>query len=636
MRHTPRVVAAQRPKSSAFRSALARVGRGLARVWKWSNAVRIAILNLLFFVILVTVLVLALRGKSPDFADDNALVLAPKGTIVEQLGAEGPSLSSVVTGGPGPETLLRDVIETIERAGEDERIDVLVLDLGELNSAGVSKLQEIAAALKAFRGHGKKVIATADNYSQAAYYLAAHADEIYMHQMGEVGITGLGRYHMYFKDALDRFEVQWHIFRVGKYKSAVEPYIANEMSPAAREADLEWMGDLWAAWIADVAAARGIAEADLVDYAQNFDDHVVAANGDAAAAAVAAGLVDHTGGRDVVRDRLIALVGEDEKTHDFHRVDAETYLEFARVESPRRHRGDKVAVIVARGTIVDGEAPAGTIGGDSTAKLIRKARLDEDTKALVLRVDSGGGSAFASEVIRREFELARAAGKPVVVSMGSVAASGGYWISTASDEIWASPTTITGSIGIFGMFPTFEKPLAKHLGVHVDGVATTPFADVSPERALDPAVARALQSGIEHGYREFLARVAAARNMTTEQVDAVAQGRVWSGVDAHAAGLVDHLGGLQDAIAAAATRAELGTEYQVEYVEKELDLKDRVVNGVLGDASIGERVGASVTPPGFASSPYAAVLRHFEEQARLVAGLNDPRGIYAYALVDVD
>ncbi len=265
------------------------------------------------------------------------------------------------------------------------------------------------------------------------------------------------------------------------------------------------------------------------------------------------------------------------------------------------------------------------------AKLIRKARLDEDTKALVLRVDSGGGSAFASEVIRREFELARADGKPVVVSMGSVAASGGYWISTASDEIWASPTTITGSIGIFGMFPTFEKPLARHLGVHVDGVATTPFADISPERALDPAVSRLLQSSIENGYREFLGRVATARNMTVEQVDAVAQGRVWSGQDAHAAGLVDQLGGLDDAIASAATRAGLGEEYRIEYVEKELEFKERVVKSMLGGAA------AELGPgPAFASSPYAAVMRHFQEQARLLAGMNDPRGIYAYALIDVD
>lgn len=609
---------------------MTKLGRVAKRVWKVVNAARIATMNVLFLALVIAVVVFALRKGGPDFAEKNALVLAPKGTIVEQRSAAMPSVSALVGGGPEEETLLRDVIETIERAADDDRINVLVLDLSKLESAGISKLQEIGAALRAFKAKDKTIIATADQYNQTAYYLAAHADEIYMHDMGAISITGLGRYNTYFKDALDRFEVQWHVFRVGKYKSAVEPYTANGMSPEAREADLAWMGDLWAAWIADVAAARGVDADELSDYAQHFDAHVAAVNGDTAAAAVAAGLVDHIGGRDVVRNRLIELVGEDEKKHDYHRVDSQQYLSYVRMESPKPVFGDKVAVIVARGTIVDGEHPPGTIGGDSTAALIRKARNDEDVKALVLRVDSGGGSAFASEVIRREFELARAAGKPVVVSMGSVAASGGYWISTASDEIWASPTTITGSIGIFGMFPTFEKPLAKHIGVHTDGVGTTPFAGLTPQRSLDPAVGRMIQSTIEHGYRGFLERVATARGMTTEQVDAVAQGRVWSGEDAHALGLVDQLGGLQDAIASAAARAELGDDYVVDYVERDRELKDRLIENVLGEGA--EAVGAAT----FAGSPYGDVVRFFDEQARQFAAFNDPRGIYAYALVDVD
>lgn len=605
--------------------------RGLAKLWKWSNAVRVAIVNVLFFVLLIVVLAFAMRSDAPDFAEKNALVLAPKGTLVEQLSAEGPSLSGLITGGAGEETLLRDVIETIERAAEDDRINVLVLDLSDLSSAGISKLQEVKAALTKFRATGKLVIATADAYSQPAYYIAAHADEVFMHSMGEVSLTGYGRYHMYYKDALDRFEIEWHVFRVGKYKSAVEPYITNRMSPESREADLAWMGDLWRAWIVDVAAARNISEDKLLDYAQNYDAHVAATNGDSSAAAVAVGLVDHVGGRDAARDRVIELVGEDKKSHSFHKVDAGEYLAHERDENPRKASGPKVAVIIARGSIVDGEAPAGTIGGDTTAELIREARLDEDTKALVLRVDSGGGSAFASEIIRREFELARAAGKPVVVSMGSVAASGGYWISTAADEIWASPTTITGSIGIFGMFPTFEKPLAKHIGVNVDGVATTPFADISGERALDPAVGRMIQTTIEHGYREFLQRVATARNMTVEQVDLVAQGRVWSGEDAYNHGLVDQLGGLSEAIASAAKRAELGDTYRVDYVEKDLDFKDRMVKEVLGGA-----VAELSIAPGLASTPIGAVVRHFEEQAKIMAAMNDPRGVYAYAMIDVD
>ena len=623
---------AKRPTNSKVRGLFSVAGRVVKRLYKAANTARIVTMNVLFVAIVVALLVMLFRSSGPDFADKNALVIAPKGTIVEQLSAEGPSLSGLVTGGAEQETLLRDIVETIERAGDDARITVLVLDLSELKNAGVSKLQELGAALKAFRAKGKTVIATADNYSQSAYYLAAHCDEIYMHDMGEVSIAGLGRYHMYFKDALDRFEVQWHIFRVGKYKSAVEPYLGNGMSQEAREADLAWMGDLWAAYLADVAAARGITSAELEDYAQRFDAHVAAANGDSAKAAVDAKLVDKIGGRDMVRDRVIELVGENEKKHDFHRVDSGEYLALVREENPKPMHGDKVAVIVARGTIVDGDHPPGTIGGDSTAALIRKARNDEDVKAIVLRVDSGGGSAFASEVIRREFELARAQGKPVVVSMGSVAASGGYWISTASDEIWASPTTITGSIGIFGMFPTFEKPLAKHVGVHTDGVATTPFAGITPERALDPAVGRVLQTTIEHGYQEFLARVAAARNMSTEQVDKVAQGRVWSGVDAKDAGLVDQLGGLQDAIASAAKRANLGDDYAVDYVEKELDLKDRLIKEVLG----GQVESPVALVPSLAGTPYATVIQHFEEQAKILASFNDPRGVYAYALVDVD
>jgi protease-4 len=608
-----------------------RIGRGLKRAWQISNAIRIALLNLLFIAAMIALVVWLFRSAGPSFADQNALVITPKGTIVDQLSGDGPSVSALLTGGPSEETLLRDLVETIERGAEDDRIDVLVLDLSKLQSAGVSKLQEIATALTAFRGQGKKIIATADSYSQAAYYLAAHGDEIFMHEMGTVAIIGLGRYHTYFKDALDRFEVQWHIFRVGKYKSAVEPYLRNDMSAEAREADREWMGDLWSAYLADVSAARGLDSAQLLDYAERFDDHVVRAGGDSAAAAMALGLVDRVGGRDAVRDRLIELVGEDEPTHDFHRVDADEYLELVRDESPRTRTGSKVAVIVARGNIMDGKQPPGAIGGDSTAELVRKARLDDDVKALVLRVDSGGGSAFASEVIRREFELARASGKPVVVSMGSVAASGGYWISTASDEIWASPTTITGSIGIFGMFPSLHQSLANNVGIHSDGVATTKFADVSPQRSLDPAVARALQSEIEHGYQAFLARVAQARNMTPEQVDVIAQGRVWSGSDAHALGLVDQLGGLSEAIASAAKRAELGDTYQIEYVDREMGLPERIVKELMSSEA-----EHTAVLPSLAGTPYAKVLRELEDHARVLAAFNDPHGIYAYAMIDVD
>ena len=441
---------------------------------------------------------------------------------------------------------------------------------------------------------------------------------------------------MYYKDALDRLEIDWHVFRVGTYKSAAEPFLRRDMSPAAREANLDWMGDLWSAYVKDVAEARELSPAAITDYAENFDLHIQRADGDSAKAAKDAGLVDTVAQRDAVRDRLVALVGEDEKTHSFHQVSADAYVPYMRErDDARPKKGPGIGVVVARGTIQDGSHPPGVIGGDSTAALIRKARHDEDIKAIVLRVDSGGGSAFASEVIRRELALAREAGKPVVVSMGSVAASGGYWISTASDEIWASPTTITGSIGIFGMFPTFEKPLNTLLGLNTDGVATAPGAGVRPDRALDPRAARAIQIEIEKGYRRFLERVSEAREMPTADVDKIAQGRVWSGVDAHAHGLVDELGGLDDAIAAAARRAGLEDEvHRVVYVERDLKLSERIMRSLF--QSTAAWVGVDQDVPSVTPGPYSRVLAIFAEQAEVLASFDDPRGVYAYEVLDVD
>ncbi|MBL4687901.1 MAG: signal peptide peptidase SppA, partial [Nannocystaceae bacterium] len=477
------------------------------------------------------------------------------------------------------------------------------------------------------------IIATADNYSQSSYFLAAQADEVYVHEMGGVTLEGYGRYQMYYGDALGRLEIDFNIFRVGKYKSAVEPFLRNDMSEAARAANLEWMGDLWTSFLTDIGTARELNVETLRDYSLNYDRKIAETDGDSAKAALNAGLVDHAVARDKVRARLIELVGEDTEEHTFNQIAGEEYLAYMRSEKgPENPSSDAVAVIVARGAIADGEQPAGSIGGDSTAALIRQARTDDKVKALVLRVDSGGGSAFASEIIRREFELARAAGKPVVVSMGSVAASGGYWIATASDEIWASPTTITGSIGIFGMFPTFQRPLAKHLGIHVDGVATGPLAGVRSDRALDPRVGQMIQRQIEHGYDEFLARVSEARDMTREEVDLIAQGRVWSGQDAHAHGLVDELGGLSQAIASAAAKADLGENYRVQYVAKELDFKDQLLHSLAGNAEVQQAVRA------FAGQGivFAPLVRFLEEQIMVVSAFNDPNGVYAYAFIDVD
>ena len=609
------------------------VTRFFGAAWRGLDQTRRVTVNVLFVVLVVLLVGWLISDDGPDIPDRTALVLAPEGDIVEQL--SGDPLDRAVeelAGAAEPQTLLRDLLDAIAAAKDDERVEVLVLDLDRMGGAGLSKLRDLRAVIADFKSAGKTVIATADGFSQPSYYLASTADEIHMHEMGLVLLSGYGRYRTYYKEGLDRLEVDMNIFRVGEFKSAVEPFLRNDMSEEAREANLEWLGDLWDVYLDDVAAARGMSKEELQAAIDGFLDGL-REDGRAARTAQRFGLVDHVGNRDAVRDRLIELLGEDEEGTSFPQVDHATYLA-SLDQRPSQRSGDaEVAVIVARGTIVDGSAPPGEIGGDSTARLIREARHDDAVKALVLRVDSGGGSAFASEVIRREFELARAGGKPVVVSMGSVAASGGYWISTASDEIWASPSTITGSIGIFGLFPTFQKPLAKHLGVRVDGVGTTPLAGaLRVDRELAPEVGEAIQLMIDQGYEDFLERVSEARGMTRDEVDSIARGRVWSGRDAHELGLVDHLGDLDQAIASAAQKAELGDDYGVRFVRKELDFREQLMAELLSGAASVTGRGTTVRTPGV----HERFLDLLQEQTEMLRTLNDPNGIYAHCLCGVE
>ncbi len=606
-------------------------------LWRAVDTTRRMTLNILFLAIIGILIVAAFSGGGPDVPKSTVLVVAPSGSLVEQLGGDPvEKMKQQLTGDGEAETLLKDLVDAISVAKEDERVKVLVLDLDKLGGAGLTKLQDLGAAIDDFKDSGKKVIAAADNYSQSGYYLAAHADEIYIHPMGMVILDGFGRYRTYYKDGIDRLELDWNIFKVGTFKSAVEPYLRNDMSPAAREANVEWMGDLWRAFLTDTSEARGLPFEDLVAYSENIGALIESVGGDTAKAALNAGLIDTIATRDQVRDRLIELVGEDEDSHSYHRVSVEDFLKAEGGDrTGEKAKGDLVGVVVARGMILGGTQPPGKIGGDSTAALIRQARQDDDIKAIVLRVDSGGGSAFASEIIRRECQLAKEQGKPVVISMGSVAASGGYWISMASDEIWAHPTTITGSIGIFGMFPTYQKPLAKYLGMRVDGVGTTSLAGAfRPDRKLDPEVGKIIQSIINKGYDEFITLAAEARGVTPDDIDSIAQGRVWSGEDAHSLGLVDQLGGLDDAIASAAKMADLGDDFSVKYIEKELDFKQKMMADLF--ATAGSVFGIDHQATAANSVPHREVLRLIEEQFELLDQFNDPNGIYAYSWLEVD
>jgi protease-4 len=602
------------------------------RTWRGIDAARRVFVNLIFVALVIVLLMVLFSDDKPEIADTTALVIAPKGQLVEQL--TGQSIQRAVDearGAAAPETLLKDVIDAIEAGKDDDRVQALVLDLSAFGGGLLTKLQDVGKAIADFKTSGKKVIAISDHYDQYRYYLAAPADEILVHKMGIVVLQGFGRYKMYYKDGIDRLGLDVHVFRVGEYKSYAEPYLRNDMSDEAKEANLDYLGDLWRIYLEDVATARGMTVAQIEQYATEFPRLIEEAAGDTSLAAVDFGMVDAALTRIEMREKLVELVGEDEDTHSYSQIAFNEYLEALDEDRfGRKAKGDRVGVVVARGSILDGSHPPGTIGGDSTAALIRQARNDEEIKAIVLRIDSGGGSAFASEVIRRECEKARADGKPVIASMGSVAASGGYWISTSSDQIWAYPSTITGSIGVVGIFPTFQRPLAKYLGVRVDGVGTTPLAGFRPDREMPEEIGQVIQNVIEQGYRDFLQRVAEARDMTTEEVDLIARGRVWSGADAYELGLVDNLGNLDDAVAAAAELAELGDEYEVTYIEKEERFKDRLLKSLLA------RGIRAAGPERASDSPLDEVLRQVERSAAAFAELNDPNHAYALSMIETD
>jgi protease-4 len=602
--------------------------------WRVIDGARRVAVNMVFLILVVVLVTVLLPDRGPDIHDGVALVVSPRGRLVEERTGD-PMRRAVnrLLDREQPDTLLKDLVDGIEAATVDDRVTAMLLDLSLFGGASLSKLQEVADAMNGFRSAGKKIIATADMFSQSDYYLAAHADEIYMRREGLIVIEGYGVFRRYYRDGIDRLGVDVNVFRVGRYKSYTEPYERNDMSDSARQASLEWMNDLWGAYLRDVATARKIDVESLADFVENFDDHLGAAGGQASKAALDAGLIDFIAPRDRVRERLIELVGEDEDNHTYHRVGLDPYLESLDQDRfGENATGDLVGVVVARGEIRGGSRAPGSVGGASTSSLIRRARFDDDVKAVVLRVDSPGGLMNAAEEIRRELELTREAGKPVVVSMGSVAASGGYHISMASDEIWASANTLTGSIGVFAVIPTFQRPMAEYFGIHVDGVGTTAFSGaLRVDRVLSDEVREMMQSGVEWAYGDFLRVVAVGRGMTPEEVDEVAQGRVWSGLDALDLGLVDKIGDLDDAIASAASRANAADDYEVKYIRKELDAQERMLVRLLGWVGrFAQRYDLAI------SMPRSDWLAAIESEVRNVAGFDDRYAVIEHSMLEVD
>lgn len=556
-------------------------------VWDAMNFVRRLAFNILFFgLLLILLIAMASAGRVKPMLDETTLVIAPEGMLVEQYSIDpGMRALSALSGTGVHEVQLRDLLRALDAARTDDRIERVLLRVDGLGFSGYASIREVAAAVAELRAAGKQVVSFGESLDQMQYLLAAQADEVYLDPMGGLMLEGLGRYRQYYREGLqDKLGIEVHVFKVGEYKSAVEPYILDAASPEAKEADLYWMNDVWQRYLVDIAKVRKLSPAQLAADIDSLPAGIEAAGGDLARYALQHKLVDGLKTQEQVEDLLAERGAEDPDAEGgFRQVSLDAYLQqmggpLAVDERPQ------VAVVVAEGTIAGGKQPAGSIGGESTAALLREARDDDKVKAVVLRVDSPGGEVFASEQIRREVVALKEAGKPVVVSMGDLAASGGYWISMNADRIYADPSTITGSIGIFGMIPTIPRTLEK-IGVHTDGVGTTRFAgafDIT--RPLAPEVGQVVQSVIEKGYRDFTGRVAKARDRTVEQIDEVARGRVWSGAQAKERGLVDAFGGLRDAIADAAKRAELGEQddYRVRYIEKMATPFQRFFTGFAG------------------------------------------------------
>jgi len=614
------------------------LGRTLMKIlralWQGLDGIR-KILHLVVLLFLFALLVTALSPPVPELPRQAALVVAPEGYLVEEF--EGNpvdrALAEAMGDGVG-QTRLRDVQDALEWAAEDERIPAVVLELDGLLGGGFTKLQAVADAVESFKASGKPVIAMGNVYTQAAYYIAAHADEVWLQDRGILFVQGYGVYRNYFRDAIDELGIDWNVFTVGTYKSAAEPFTRNDMSEPAKEANRELLGQLWQAWLGGVSVARGLDAARLQAAIDNLPEELEASDGRFADMAVRIGLADRLATRAEFREHMIGIVGDNDGQEDsYPSIGLDSYVEARRLLRGEPANERNVAVIVASGPVVEGDAPAGSIGGESTSNLIRRAIDDDSVEALVLRVDSGGGSTFASELVFDEIQAFKATDRPVIASMGSVAASAGYWISAGADEILARPTTITGSIGVIGMFPTFQRTLDK-VGINTDGVGTTALAGaLRPDRALDGKAREVFEITVDSIYRDFVTGVAEQRGMEREEVARVAEGRVWTGQDALEFGLIDRFGSLEDAIAAAAERAGLAEdEYGVKYVEQPLTPSEQFLLQLLNS-----RIGAAVAELGVAGggSPLTPLVTAVEEAWQGIARFNDRRGVYADCFCDV-
>ncbi|MBB6091488.1 protease-4 [Povalibacter uvarum] len=596
-------------------------------IWRALDSVR-KVLHLIVLLLIFAIVGAILSPRIPIVPQSAALVIAPQGALVEQLSGDPLERAVAEVYGTGrAETLVRDVVDSIEAAKKDDRIKALVLDLGSMTGGGIAKLEEISAAVRDFRSTGKRVVAIGESYDQSQYYIAANADDIFLDPQGILLIEGYGYYRTFLKGAIDKLAVDVNIFKAGKFKSYTDQFSRSDMADTEKEESIAWLNSLWGQYQEAVNRARGVEAPVVGAYVNELAAAAREKNGDLAAVAVDRGLVTELKSRHEAEEYLKTLVGEDTDDHNYQGIYHWDYLSAVRASHALQIEGDRVGVVVASGEILDGEQPPGTIGSDSAVRLLRQARYDDSIKAVVLRIDSPGGSMQASEVIRREINALREAGKPVIASMSSMAASGGYYIAMDADEIWANPATLTGSIGVFAVFPTFERTLGK-VGVSTDGIGTTPLAGaLTVERTMKDEAKQILQLYIDHAYNTFIGHVASAREKPLEEIDAVAQGRVWAGNDAERIGLVDKLGSYKDALNAAAERAGLGKDYKVEYIEPPLGWRQALA---VQTQAMAARITASLVPKDDLLISARKVLSPIETELARLARFSEPMQVYYY------
>ena len=563
----------------------------VGKVWKLLVGIKDGLV--LLFMLLFFALLWAAMNARPTLrsGDGGALLLRLGGPIVEQ--PEEATASEIFSGGGPRQYRLRDVVHALDTAATDDRVKTVALDLDIFSGGGQATLGAVGEALERVKKAGKPVLAYATAYDDDGYQLASHASEVWLSPMGGVLVTGPGGANLYMKGFLDKLGVTANVYKAGTYKAAVEPLIRNDMSPEAREALAAVYGSMWESWQQEVRQARP--KAQIAPYIADTAAQIAGAGGNMAQAALRAGLVDKVADREAFDRRVAQIAGTrfDALPGSFRHIRYEAWNE----ANPADEGGDaRIGILTVAGDIVDGEAGLGTAGAETIVRALEKGLRERHLKALVVRVDSGGGSALASERIRQAIVAAKAKGLPVVVSMGSVAASGGYWVATPGDKIFAEPSTITGSIGVFGVLPSFEGSLAK-LGFGADGVKTTPLSG-EPDllRGPSPEADRLLQMGVDSTYRRFLGLVSASRKLPVQRVDQIAQGRIWDGGTARQLGLVDAFGGLDEAVREAARLAKLGPDDAgAVWLEKEPNWADSFLASFAGDDEEDEAAGDAFT-----------------------------------------